>query len=447
MSNDWVVEAVIQFIKSPLWTAPVNNFIDDECRIFTDDGGEMKHEYTTTFQGFQNLIDSLLTTFIEELGVPAEEVIAACKSRLELERGSKRGNYVTEFVEYVTYLDDFRSFKKFMEARNVALDLEAARELQKIAAARKAGADTGVSPKITAAVEGSVETDEERDLRLAIEASLAEAEVAKGEAHLEDADLQKALALSIALEEERLIAQQQYLEECTKRAAEREEERRRIEVEKARLEEEHVARVRALEEATLQQRKENIIAHQVATAPPQDDEFTQPAVPATTHQPPAVQPTPVSPQVEDVVRVTALPPPVQPSALAPLGKKTFSSFKALPSIPSIQPTFTQLSNTVAAEVSSAPIKATASAAPAQVFVNKSDAPQTEIEERARQMRALRERIAATKKAERTTELENFKTTNASPATEQAATADDATRRFTVEIARRFREDLIGESRK
>lgn len=31
MSEDWVVDCLIGFLRSPGWSSPVNNFIDDNC--------------------------------------------------------------------------------------------------------------------------------------------------------------------------------------------------------------------------------------------------------------------------------------------------------------------------------------------------------------------------------------------------------------------------------
>lgn len=463
--SDWVVEAVIQFVKSPLWSAPVNNFIDDQCIIFADDDSEMKHEYTTVFHAFQHLIDSLLTTFIEELGVPAEEVIAACKKRMVAEQSASRDKFVTEFMEYITCLDDFRSFKKVMEQRNVALELEAAKAYRQHTKAEQAAASTNPAPSSNQAVE----SDEDRELRLAIEASLAEDAVRQRKAELDDAELQKALALSIALEEERAQARKEYLEECSRRAAER-EEAQRIAQEHALVEAQKQANIQAMEAATLAQRKENCI--QLATAPPVSDSPVEVPPPAPQVELPVAPVAPVKATVAeepvqclapmvmpkapeyDVVRVSSTEVVAsQPSSsLAPIGsrKAAFSSFKTLPSIASQQPTFRELKQEMlGGSVSSDPVKPTLQAAPSQVFVNNQAPSAQQVEERARQMRELRERIAATKKAERETELQNFKNAmgdTAAPASTPQATVD-STKQLTVEIARRFREDLIGETRR
>ncbi|CUG89081.1 ARF-like 2 binding protein BART, putative [Bodo saltans] len=443
--SEWIVEAVIQFVKSPLWTVPINNFIDEQCIVFAEeDNGELKFEYTAIFQTFQQLVDGLLTAFINELGVPAEEVLSVCKARMETESGLSKGKYVTEFIEYVTCLDDFRSFKKVMEQRNISLELEAAKAFQRVATQQAATA-----PPADEADQG--ETDEERDLRLAIEASLADDEVIRRQAQLEDADLQKALAMSIAQEEERASAQKRFLEDQAKRAAER-EEAERIQQEHSRLEAEKDLRIAELEAETLQKRKENAAAAAAAAvtpvviAPSIEQKFVEPAA-----QPQPVQASNVATVAQpDVVRVSSTAIASMPSGLAPLGERRapFTSFRALPSIASQQPTFAQLHSEAkaAAPAPQAPV----SIAPPQVIVNKNEPSKEQLEERARQMREHRERLMAAKKAERQMELDQYKATNSGSTPNvapQGTTTLDETMQLTVQIARRLREDLVGETRR
>lgn len=451
MSSEWIVEAVIQFVKSPLWTVPINNFIDDQCIVFAEEeGGEMKFEFTAIFQTFQQLVDSLLTTFITELGVPPEEVLSVCKARMETEKGLNKGKYVTEFIEYVTCLDDFMSFKRVMEQRNVSLELEAAKALQHTAALQQHHHQQQVA---TAPPDIPAESNEERDLRLAIEASLADDEVLRRQMQLEDAELQKVLAMSIAQEEERVAANKKFLEEQAQRAAER-EEAERIQLEQRRLEEERVRKISELEAETLQKRKENIATHSVASAPstPSSEAAPPPAVPQAVAQSVLTQPSPQTsstpPTVPDVVRMSSSTFVASASSgLAPLGerKAPFSSFRALPSIASQQPTFSQLQAETKAAAPSTPAQAH-TVAPAQVVVNKNEPSKEQIEERTRQMRELRERLMAAKRVERQQELDDYKATNSVPST-AAASVQDETTQLTVQIARRLREDLVGETRK
>lgn len=465
MSSSWVVEAIIQFIKSPLWTVPVNNFIDERCVVFFDeDAGEMKNEYHTEYVAFQEMIDSLLTTFMDELAVPAEEVLQACKDRLALEEvAGKRNAYLTELIEYITYLSDFRAFFSFMRKRNKDLSLETAEELSRLAKEKKQNSRT--EPSQPAAAQ-PVETDDERELRLAIEASLADAQMLQSRMEAEDAELQKALALSVAAEEERLEAQRKYLAECALKA----DEARRLaaEQELAKLEAERADRIRRMEEATLQQRQENVRSHTdkiqtVLTQP--DSEAAAAAVAPVPSKPvplvsaaeatvaPPTLATAPSPSYDsfsqDVIHSTSstiLPAPEQKS-LPDVGRRGGGfGFKALPSI---QPSLKELTAQVQAEPTPVAVsKPATSVAPAQVQINRTVPTPEEAEARAREMRELRARMIEAKKATRNAELENYKKHGTEGSGSSTATAAvDPNKQVTVELARRLRADLLLETKK
>jgi hypothetical protein len=260
------------------------------------------------------------------------------------------------------------------------------------------------------------------------------------------------LAMSIAQEEDRSRAQEAYLAEQAKRAAVR-EEAERIELEKQRLDDERALKIRQLEEETLQKRRENVAQHSASAPVTPPTEVS--AAPTTAPVAPPAAPVAVQRQapvaVPDVVRVSSsVIPPVEHggSDLAPLGsrKAPFGSFRALPSIAMHQPTFSQLHAEAKAAAASPQLAHPASIAPAHVVINKNEPSKEQLEARAREMRELRERLMAVKKAERQVELDQYKATNISPASGGPAASDDATQ-LTVQIARRLREDLIGETRK
>lgn len=55
----WLVEAVLQFVQSPLWTVPLSEFIDAKCLVFTMEE-ENKFEYTVIHNDYKQLIEDLL---------------------------------------------------------------------------------------------------------------------------------------------------------------------------------------------------------------------------------------------------------------------------------------------------------------------------------------------------------------------------------------------------
>ena len=199
-------------------------------------------------------------------------------------------------------------------------------------------------------------------------------------------------------------------------------------------------------------------------------EAPQPPVSAPTPftQPPASIPV-AAPSVQPVHRaeVPALKPVDLPAgvnvlhtsidtqsapspALADVGfgrRGTFgAAFKPLPSI---QPTFSELKEAltpVAASSEPMPLQPTRSfdKAPQQINVNKTMSAE-EIEARAKAMREQRERLAQIRKAERAQELETYKA--GATAGSAAGEPVDPNKKLAVELLRRFRDDIVVESRK
>ncbi len=52
---DWKMEAVMQYLKSPAYTYPVMNFIDENCAVF-DQEDESKHEFNDIHKRFIELV-------------------------------------------------------------------------------------------------------------------------------------------------------------------------------------------------------------------------------------------------------------------------------------------------------------------------------------------------------------------------------------------------------
>lgn len=73
---------------------------------------------------FQEVVEGLLTTHLEEVSITPESFSVAC----EKARYASRSNKVV--FEQLTAMTDFLTFKKLMVKRNMELELEAVQELQ-----------------------------------------------------------------------------------------------------------------------------------------------------------------------------------------------------------------------------------------------------------------------------------------------------------------------------
>eukprot|EP00760_Papus_ankaliazontas_P016848 PhM_4_TR16897/c0_g1_i1/m.12045 len=183
--NGWMVESMVQFMHCPEWVAPVQQFIDTHCIIF-DTEDESKHEFLDLHKQFKALCEQLLEGFLGELGIPLDTFVAVA-AEVSRNPTNAQGHAATQILEYIMAIDDFLSFKHMMEKRNVMLELEVMEELQ-AQAGNPDAAERGPT---------QAELDEEEELRMAIEASLAEFEAVQNKANeLDEAELQQALKLS-----------------------------------------------------------------------------------------------------------------------------------------------------------------------------------------------------------------------------------------------------------
>lgn len=233
MTNEWLSEAIISFLKGPCYSVPLMSFIDEHCLVF-DLEEENKFEYTALHIEFMNLVDKLLCELLEDLGVKPEKLVAVLSSDMSQDQ-------ISSFVlTSILSVEDFLQFKAMMVKRNVELtnqviesliekkEQEAAKaaeekerkdkeETEQILAengdvdeetllvlklskqqfeledsARKAREDLDVT-----GINGEEENEEE-----AFEKALKESLRVKSKIDQEKAELEQALALSLALERE-----------------------------------------------------------------------------------------------------------------------------------------------------------------------------------------------------------------------------------------------------
>lgn len=257
-SADWIFEAILAFLSSPTWDAHVMNFVDEQCVIF-DGAEENRFEHWDAHQAFKEHAEALLAAMMLEVGVTTDDFIEACTAR----RFSADVN--RQAFEHLCALDDFLTFKKIMVKRNVELEIQAyeawqrendaggaeppaagslalpgasdeerapvaraARDSMEVAdaphggpgaeeakankAARKAEKGARLRAKATGrekqerprAQEESEARSAEQELAQALNASLVEMEKMHRQEQMEQMELEQALAISLALEEERL---------------------------------------------------------------------------------------------------------------------------------------------------------------------------------------------------------------------------------------------------
>eukprot|EP00198_Chlamydomonas_reinhardtii_P005154 XP_001694490.1 flagellar associated protein [Chlamydomonas reinhardtii] len=150
----WLSEAIVEFLKArrsahvvaegPMYINPLMGFIDEKCLIFTPEE-ENKFEYTIYHNEFKELVDGLLTEFLEDLGV-----VAKAQGSDQLTSFVVQPAYHQALRRTILTVDDFLMFKAMMVRRNIDLTnqvleaVEEARRLEaKAAAASKPEASGG----------------------------------------------------------------------------------------------------------------------------------------------------------------------------------------------------------------------------------------------------------------------------------------------------------------
>lgn len=416
--NSWITESIVQFTRSPAWSTPIDNFVDEHCYIFTNDE-EMVVEMTEVHIAFRKLMDELLTTYMQEIGVELETAI--CALRDSTQSGGVTEEPARQFLNYIFYADDFRSFHKMMVKRNIELDILTSRALRRL--------EQGGSSENTS-LENTMEEDDA--LRLAIEASLEDEKTAHRLLELEDIQIQEALALSIAAEEDRVRRAGRAMEEAgaqqtkTQNLSLLEEEKERV--------------IQKLEQCALEMRKENM-TRGLASAKSTAGCEARPAMPKA--------PEPSAQQNEERKESASTAAPNAAPTVAPLpvlstpsplpGCKKFG-FKTLPSI---QPSFRQLEKSVAKNVA-LPLDDNPKTVAQEV--DQRSPTLEEIQARAQYMREQREKILQQNRAKREKELKEFTALGGKTEGKKSHLCE-STKQMTVDLARRLREDIVREATK
>jgi hypothetical protein len=177
----WLGDFLVGVFSSPTWEGPLMDFIDLNCAAF-DVGEESALRCTRIHDEFCAIVDAQLDLHLAEIGLSAEDfmsVVMAAGPNTELRR---------VVTEQVLAVDDFITFKKLMARRNAELNLEVLQSHAGMREQAQQREDGGADADLAAALAAS------REDMLAIE---------EAQAALETAQMEAALAASLALEEQR----------------------------------------------------------------------------------------------------------------------------------------------------------------------------------------------------------------------------------------------------
>lgn len=197
---DWLVDVLHNIFNSPTWESPLMNFIDENCLVFDarEDEGELHH--TEIHIQFIELVEGLLTAQLSEIGLASEDFAS-----IVMLAGTSSPLFKI-LTAHLLALDDFLTFKRMMNKRNLELELQAIQSLQRASLGPRPVPRGAVAPQRLGSADithsfGAVEDDDE-ELRRAIEMSQVDVIAARRLAEMEESVFEAAIAESLLLEEQ-----------------------------------------------------------------------------------------------------------------------------------------------------------------------------------------------------------------------------------------------------
>lgn len=208
--EDWLFDYVLQFLESEKFDSVVMDFIDENCEAF-DNEEENKFEYSTIHREFKDMVETMIESNLGELGVSVEMFFEACQ------KGRNSRDINQAVVERMIAMDDFLTFKKIMVKRNMELQLEAMKAVAGLGKKKKGRREADEEDEEDLVMSAEDEAEMERIIR----DSIMEMEMFHIQAEMEAIEMERVLAMSLALEEEKLNILQTELEEYEREEAER----------------------------------------------------------------------------------------------------------------------------------------------------------------------------------------------------------------------------------
>lgn len=211
--DEWLFDSILGFLSSPIWSIPIQHFLEVNCssiflkyflkqiskilKVFSPNdswsGGSFKDEdddenlesvpteYIDVHVKYKDLVDALIGTFLQDLGVSYNQFLKACRRTSSLNENSAYlvqsfgpnllflfnclGNFcnffLKEFFEQIWSAENFRMFKSLMVRKNIELELQALILLQYQLGIIKSGND-------------SINSDDDKIMQLVIKKSADE---------------------------------------------------------------------------------------------------------------------------------------------------------------------------------------------------------------------------------------------------------------------------------
>merc|ERR1712088_537017 len=102
--DNWVFDSLVNFLRGPIWNVPILTLIENKSLVFEPEG-EKEHEaeYKKIHEDYKNLVDFMLGSYMEDIGISPTQFETACGLRT----GKKNTKFTHGIFEQVWAADDF----------------------------------------------------------------------------------------------------------------------------------------------------------------------------------------------------------------------------------------------------------------------------------------------------------------------------------------------------
>ena len=261
VDQDWLYECVVQIVRCPEFRNPIKDFIDDNCGSFIG-VDENTFEQGALFKEFTTLVDNLLETLTQDIGITEEMFCLAAKRGLKDEKLKK---YFEQLISFTNY----NYFKNLMTKRNLYLEELAYKQMMKD---KDDGKDQDLTDEEYKELEKKAKEMEENELKAALQMSLALEEEKQKLKALEDEELERAIKLSLIeqqtkVEKSPLIQMQPTPPKNVPNQVKEEEKKKVIELPKEKDTKLNPVDKVALKQKQLQEHDKNVIQAKLAPLP------------------------------------------------------------------------------------------------------------------------------------------------------------------------------------
>ncbi|XP_063985958.1 cilia- and flagella-associated protein 36 [Diachasmimorpha longicaudata] len=119
--SGWVFDSLVGFLKGPIWSSPLLTFVEERSIIFEPEMEDNK-EYFEAYQEYKNLVDLLLGSYMEDMGITPEQFEHACTVNKQTKIPVQ---FQQSLFEQIWAANEYLVFKRMMIQKNLELQLQA----------------------------------------------------------------------------------------------------------------------------------------------------------------------------------------------------------------------------------------------------------------------------------------------------------------------------------